>query len=254
MSETPLGRICWHELLTNDVDGACEFYGRVAGWETSAGPPDGPPYTLWTNKGTPIGGVMSLPEEVQAQGVPPHWLAYISTPDLAATVEKANGFGVVVLHEMELPSVGKFALMAKPGKEVFTAFQPEGDTPGHDGEAAIGEVSWNELLADDDEAAWAFYSALFGWEEMQKMDMGDAGTYRVYGRKGVELGGIMKRPEAMPHPAWLFYIRVTDVRESVELVRELNGTVTLEPTEVPGGDFIVQGRDPQGAAFALHSA
>jgi len=32
-----------------------------------------------------------------------------------------------------------------------------------------------------------------------------------------------------------------------------NGGQVLNSMEVPGGDWIVQAMDPQGAAFALHS-
>ena len=32
MSDTPLGRFCWYELLTTDPDAAPDFYGQIAGW------------------------------------------------------------------------------------------------------------------------------------------------------------------------------------------------------------------------------
>ena len=36
-----------------------------------------------------------------------------------------------------------------------------------------------------------------------------------------------------------------------ELVASYGGTVTMPPHQVPTGDWIVLGTDPQGAAFAL---
>ena len=85
------------------------------------------------------------------------------------------------------------------------------------------------------------------------MDMGEAGTYRMYGFGQWPLGGIFNKPAEMPVPGWLYYIRVPDVREAVETVKREGGKVLNGPMEVPGGDLVAQCLDPQGAAFALHS-
>ena len=208
---------------------------------------------MWMNGETPIGGFMQLPEEAIQSGAPPHWLAYVSTPDLKATVEKATGLGAKVMVEMEIPSVGSFAVISDPQGAVFAAFQPSGDTPGHDGPAAIGEFSWHELAADDWEAAWSFYSELFGWTETDRMDMGEGGTYQMYGRGAHPLGGMFNRPPEMPWCAWLFYITVADVNAAAEKVKELGGQVLNGPMEVPGGNVVAQCLDPEGAAFAIHT-
>ena len=66
------------------------------------------------------------------------------------------------------------------------------------------------------------------------------------------LGGMFNKPAEMPMSAWLFYIRVPDVNAAVEKIEELGGTVLNGPMEVPGGDWVAQCADPQGAAFAVH--
>ncbi|MYA33086.1 MAG: VOC family protein [Gemmatimonadales bacterium] len=253
MSETPLGRFCWYELLTTDLEGAQDFYRRIVGWETGAWQGEGPEYITWNNNGTPIGGVMQLPAEALADGAPAHWMPYVSTPDVDATVARAERLGGGTIHRMEIPEVGHIAVLRDPGGAVFTAYQPSGDTPGHDGPPSLGEFSWHELIAGDLEAAWSFYADLFGWEKTTQMDMGEAGIYQMYGRDGKELGGMMNRSDDMPPPCWGLYILVSDVHASAELVKELGGSVVVGPMEVPGGEFILQGIDPQGAAFALHS-
>jgi hypothetical protein len=48
-------------------------------------------------------------------------------------------------------------------------------------------------------------------------------------------------------------VRVGDVQSSVGQVKDAGGTVINGPMEVPGGDWIAQCLDPQGAAFALHT-
>ena len=40
-----------------------------------------------------------------------------------------------------LPTVGRFAVLRDPYGAVFSAFTPEGEPPGHDGEARMGEVA-----------------------------------------------------------------------------------------------------------------
>jgi predicted enzyme related to lactoylglutathione lyase len=42
------------------------------------------------------------------------------------------------------------------------------------------------------------------------------------------------------------------VNRVAALVKQHGGTVLNGPMEVPGGDWIAQCLDPQGAAFAIH--
>ena len=52
---------------------------------------------MWMNGDSPVGGVMALPEEAKQAGAPPHWIAYITTPDVDATANKIKELGVVPL-------------------------------------------------------------------------------------------------------------------------------------------------------------
>jgi predicted enzyme related to lactoylglutathione lyase len=55
----------------------------------------------------------------------------------------------------------------------------------------------------------------------------------------------------IPAPFWLYYVNVGDIDAALERVKAAGGTILNGPMEVPGGDWILQGSDPQGAAFAL---
>ena len=55
----------------------------------------------------------------------------------------------------------------------------------------------------------------------------------------------------MPFPFWLFYFNVDNIDAAAERVTTNGGQVLMGPIEVPGGGWIIQGRDPQGAAFSL---
>jgi uncharacterized protein len=252
MAGIPLGRFCWYELLTTDSKAAPAFYKEIAGWGTAPWETEGaPPYTMWLNGDQPIGGLMQKPAE--AAEAPSHWLVHISTPNVAATAIKAEQLGGRVLNQMQVPTVGEFAIVQDPQGAVFSAFQPEGEAPGHDGPARIGEFSWHELATDGWQAAWDFYTQLFAWTKADAVDMGDMGTYQMFSRGAHPLGAFFERPPEMPVSAWLFYLKVPDVRAAVSAVEENGGRVLNGPMEVPGGDLIAQCMDPQGAMFAVHA-
>jgi len=251
MTETPNGRFCWGELLTTDPDAAADFYSAVIGWGTREWEGSETPYSVWMNGEMPVGGFMRLPPEVAATGAPPHWLEYISTPDAEACALKAENRGGNLLNLFDIPDVGRMAIIADPQGAVITAYQPSDATPGHDGPASIGEFSWHELATTDADAAWAFYSEVFGWEAAERMDMGDMGFYQTFGRGARPLGGIFNGPPEMPAVGWLLYVRVEDVNAAVESVKAAGGRILNGPMEVPGGDAIAQCMDPPGGAFAV---
>ena len=251
----PRGRFVWYELLTSDMNAAQRFYTQLIGWDTASWREGDEPYMLWMNAQQRIGGLMKLPEEAKASGTPPHWLGYVSTPDIDATVTLATRIGArVLMPATDVPEVGRIAIFADPQGAVIGAYQPL-EPPADDEHApSIGEVSWRELITTDHFAAFTFYEALFGWRRTELMDMGDSGLYQMYGRNGATLGGMYNRPKGASDPVtWLYYIHIRDVAAGVKKVEELGGVVLNGPMEVPGGSHIAQCLDPQGAAFALHS-
>lgn len=254
MAQDVLGRFVWYELMTTDEKAAKDFYTRVVGWTTAPFDAGGMPYTVWMRGEAGIGGVMTLPAEAQQAGAPSHWLAYVATPNVDETFNKAVGLGAsVFVKPTDIPTVGRFAVLADPMGAMFCLYTPASPQPSSDEPPAVGQISWHELTTTDHAAAFAFYHALFGWESIGLHDMGPMGFYRVFGRQGQQLGGMFNKPADMPAPPnWLLYIRVDDVNHAVERVKQAGGKVLNGPMEVPGGDWVAQCMDPQGAAFAVH--
>jgi uncharacterized protein len=254
-ASTVRGRFLWHELMTTDPPQAAAFYGKALGWGNT--PWTGPtetPYTILMNGDAPVAGTMALPEAARAAGTPPHWVSYIGSPDVDATVARAKSLGAsVVVEPMDLPEVGRFALMNDPQGALFAVYKPSTE-PQPEADPKVGEVSWNELTTSDHEAAFGFYQNLFGWDDIQKMDMGSLGIYRIYGRGSRQYGGMFNKTPDMPFPPnWLPYMRVDDVNAAIPRIKDAGGQIMNGPMEVPGGDLIAQCMDPQGAAFAIHS-
>ncbi len=256
MSKTSSGRFVWYDLMTSDPDAATTFYTQLIGWGTAPWEGGPEPYTMWTNRETPIGGVMRLPEDAKAAGAPPHWLAYVEVADTAATAKRAEELGGKILHgPMDIPSAGTFAVLADPQGAAFAIYTSQQESPAKQELPQVGEFSWHELATTDHEAAFAFYADLFGWQKTDATDMGEMGTYQMYGVAGMPMGGMFNKPAELPGPpCWLLYTRVDDVHRAVEKVETLGGKVLNGPMEVPGGDWVAQCMDPQGAAFALHSS
>ena len=79
------------------------------------------------------------------------------------------------------------------------------------------------------------------------------GVYQMFGRGGgIPNGGIMKPPPGAP-AAWMPYTLVKDAKAAAALATANGGKIVNGPMEVPGGDWIAQGMDPQGAMFSVHS-
>ncbi|MBI1803798.1 MAG: VOC family protein [Ignavibacteriae bacterium] len=114
------GAMCWNELGTNDGPSATKFYSQLFGWGTKALPVS-PPYTVFSNAGTDIGGMYLLAGPME--GIPPHWLPYFQVHDCDATVSKAMSMGgKTIVPPMDIP-VGRFAYVQDPHGAVFAVIK-----------------------------------------------------------------------------------------------------------------------------------
>jgi len=249
------GAFVWYELATIDTAAAKNFYGKVVGWTDAdmEGPP-GMTYKVLSAGGVGIGGMVALTPDARAAGARPGWIGYIGVDDVDASARKVTELGGSIHRGPDdIPTIGRFALAADPGGGLFTLFKPMGGpepmpvprgTPGHAG--------WRELMAADGAAAFDFYAELFGWTKDMAVDMGAMGVYQTFAKDGVQTGGMMTKPPGTPGgPAWGYYFNVESATAGLERIKAAGGQVTNGPMEVPNGDWIVQGVDPQGAFFAI---
>ena len=114
------GHFSWNELQTSDVDGASSFYTKLFGWE-AAPMPGGMPYTLFKKDGTEVAGLMKS----CAEGIPPHWLAYVTVANADASAENVASLGGKILAPCtDIPNVGRIAVIQDPQGAAFGIFQP----------------------------------------------------------------------------------------------------------------------------------
>jgi len=253
MAESSLhGRLLWYELLTSDMKAAEAFYTKVVGWSVTPFDASPHPYHMWTRTdGVPMGGVMTIPD---GMNFPPHWEMYVGVSTLEDGISRVEQLGGTPLSGViDIPTIGRMRTMKDPQGAVFCVYEPLSPPQAPEMEPQVGDVSWHELYTTDAEAAMKFYTELFGWNPTEAMDMGPMGKYHMFGRK-FPLGGMMNKPPEMAQvpPYWGLYFRVPDVHAGADRVKAHGGQVLNGPMEVPGGDWVVNCMDPQGAAFSLH--
>lgn len=253
----PRGNFIWYDVMTTDTKAATAFYTDVIGWQAQEhAMADNRSYTVFSKGPAMVAGLMALPEAACAEGVKPCWSGYIATDDVDTDVARvASAGGTIRRAPEDIPDVGRFAVAADPGGAVFLLFKPSStEEPKPVAPMTPGHIGWHELYAGDLERELAFYSRLLGWRKDRAIDMGAMGTYQTFATGAEPCGGIMKACAQMPMPMWSYYIAVEGVAKAAERAQARGAQVLNGPMEVPGGAWIVQARDPQGAAFAMVSA
>ncbi|MCW3474539.1 VOC family protein [Limobrevibacterium gyesilva] len=246
------GRFVWYELMTTDTKAAQAFYGSVVGWGTQPSPGD-MPYTLFTAGEVPVGGLMAQPEQARQSGAPPAWIAYVAVADVDQAADQVKRLGGnIYVPPTDIPDIGRFSVVTDPQAAAFNLFAPSRPGPNEPlAPGTPGHVGWHELHAADWQKAFDFYAEMFGWQKAEPMDMGPMGTYQLFSAGEHPIGGMFNKPPAEPRPYWLYYFNVADIDAAAGRVTAGGGKILNGPQEVPGGAWIIQGMDPQGAMFAL---
>jgi len=251
---TLLGRPVWYELMTSDPSAAEKFYDNVVGWSSAPFPSSPQPYTVFKRSGdVQVGGLMKTPD---GMNMPPFWSMYVAVPNLEEAVAHIKRLGGSELSGIiDVPTVGRMQMLKDPQGAAFYIIQPLPREERAETAPQVGDASWHELMTTDAEAAMKFYSEVFGWQPSEVMDMGDMGKYHMFNRPVGMIGGMMNKPPQLANvpPHWGIYFLVSDINSAIERVKANGGQILNGPMEVPGGDWIVNAMDPQGAAFSLHA-
>jgi predicted enzyme related to lactoylglutathione lyase len=248
--------------MTPDPAAAKSFYDAVVGWSVDAkgtSMPNGSEYRMiGRSDGGHAGGVLTLTPDMQSHGAFPGWFGYLHTPDVdAAAKALTEAGGEVHMAPTDMEGVGRMAMVSDPQGAAFYLMKP---TPPAGQPDAVSDVfsptdaqhvRWNELATSDPDAAISLYTGLFGWTQNGDMDMGAMGKYRFIQQNGTGIGAIMKTMPDAPQSAWSFYFGVDDIDRAAEAIRAGGGTISHGPAEIPGGEFSLNARDPQGANFGL---
>lgn len=254
MQEAPLvkpGTFCWVELGTTNSEAAKSFYKELFGWDyhdSDGGP--GMVYTMIRLNGKDVGGLYQMPSNMLEQGVPPHWLNYISVAnaDEATAQAKASG-GAVMNGPFDVMNAGRMSVIQDPTGGVFAVWQPK-EHAGAGVYGQLGTFCWQELGTGDANKARDFYTTLFGWATEQ---FPGPMEYTVFKNGDQGVGGMYQiTPEMGPLPPhWLTYFAVADCDATVQKATENGGSVMKPAEDIPGvGRFAIL-LDPASAVFAI---
>jgi hypothetical protein len=241
---TAVGQIVWHDHSSNDPQAAQNFYGELLGWTYEPFETDQGTYPMISKNGQTHGGFGPA-----QGGAPPMWIGHVVVDDADAAGKRAEEAGGSVLTAMDIPEVGRFAIIRDPQGAVISAFAPKGG----DNPVGEGAFAWDELHTNDLQAAKRFYGEVFGWTANEQ-DMGGM-TYVLFRAGDTDRAGAMQQmPGEQGPPSWLTYATTDDVDGATKKAKDLGGNVIMEPMSMENiGRFSIVA-DPTGAVFGLFQA
>jgi len=253
LDQHPAGNFVWMELATTDQAAAKQFYGALFGWR-GADIPMGRDfvYTMFLHGDRDVCGAYAMKAEDQMLGIPPHWLLYIAVSNADDAVSRALQRGGNPLSPaMDIPGVGRMAVIRDPVGAMFGIFQPG----GHRGMGVVAEngaFCWADLQTPDRQLAAQFYGDLFGWEFVLGKDK-DPGGYLHIKNRDQYIGGMPAErtlPPGVP-PHWLAYFQCESCESQTARAVALGASMKVPPMTVEGQLHFSVVTDPQGAVFAL---
>jgi len=261
VTETPTqahypGRIIWHDLLTNDLEGSKSFYGGLFGWTyeelpVTLGFGKSSKYVMIRSGDRLIGGMLDV-RAADTKGNSSQWVVVMSVSDIDAAVESVKqGGGRILTPPTDLNERGRIAVTEDDAGALFAMLETRsGDPLEH--EADAGEFMWDEVWTPDVQKAAQFYQNLAPFE-LIGTELG-ATTYEGLAVNGIPRAGVLRNPAADEGlgPTWVSYIKVRDM-SALDKVAGLGGRVLLAARERPIGGQVAIIAGPSGAGVALQT-
>lgn len=249
----PAGHFVWLELATTSQSAAKNFYSALFGWEAQDAPmgPDAV-YTMFRLNSRDVSGAFQISAEEHR--IPPHWQLYVAVDNADTAASRAAELGAKIIQPpMDIPNVGRMAVLQDPTGAMLSVFQPG----VHKGMGITGEPGafcWADLQTPDRDRAAKFYGSVFGWEFTLGKD-NDPDGYLHIKNHGEFIGGLPPSRHLQPNvpPHWLAYIQSANCEAQTAKAAQLGAKVLVPTMAIEGaGNFSVVA-DPQGAVFALYS-
>jgi len=252
------GKLVWFELVTSDPAKSKAFHADLLGWTVEPQEMAGMKYELAKAGGKEVATLRAGDDKK----VKSHWVPFVSVPDVdaaVAAVEKNKG--KVVKAAVDVPDVGRFAIVSDPNGAEFAVFKStKSDDPDTD-QAKPGEFVWAENLTRSKKAqaaALAFYPAAVGYTA-SSMDVVEGKAKSKYDMLSIagpdgtpkHRAGVVAAKPASLGGHWLPWVAVDDVDATVAKVKGLKGKVISKPHDIPGVGRAATISDPTGAPLGL---
>ena len=252
-SEEPLiGKVIWHDLITDDPVAAERFYEGLFGWSfQKAAGSGGHAYSVARSGTVWVAGIVAV--DTPADGTTlSRWLPYVSVDDVDRAVEASvSAGGSVAAAARNVPLGRVAAIIGREGAVIGLARSDIGDPDDSTTAAAPGRVIWNELLTNNIAAATQFYRRVVGFDARTIKRRG--GEYTLLSHNGIVRAGLLGNPVEDWTPTWLTYFGVKDAAAAAARAEELGGQILVPVSpEVREGTMAVV-KDPTGALLALQN-
>ena len=117
----------------------------------------------------------------------------------------------------------------------------------------LGRIGWVDLTVADAPGIRDFYQAVIGWDTSE-CDMGDYSDYFMSDPgTGEAIAGVChaRGTNADLPSAWIIYVTVPDLNESIDCCTKLGGQVIAGPRAFGTGRYAVI-RDPAGCVMGIY--
>jgi predicted enzyme related to lactoylglutathione lyase len=242
------GRWVWAELMADNVDTEKTFYRDVFGWQFESRGTGTNTYAIVRVEGRPIAGIIHFVKPAGAERAA-RWLPLMSVADVASAAEHAVALGgKVIVPAKSLTGRGETAVLADPEGALFGVIHSgTGDPP--DEFPAYDTWFWMELWAKNAFQMADFYRPIGSYDVTRQEGPGDRTELHLMAG-GFPRADILEVQRKDLPATWLPYVRVKDIRKTVDSVVRAGGQVVIEPNpEIRKGKVAVF-LDPLGAAIA----
>lgn len=243
------GTPCWADLMTPNPGIAREFYGEVFDWTFEVGGAATGGYTMCHLDKHTVAGLGQLPPNSR---FPTAWQIYFATADVERTLERAiEAGGRIVMPSTPILALGSLAVVSDCTGATVGLWQGA----RHIGAEVMSEpnsLTWFEINTRDRPRAETFYSNVFGLTP-HRLDPMEYSTLHCADVPGAPaLCGILQMSPAWGDMCshWSVYFAVTNLRSTLDRVKEAGGRLVYPAFETPRGKLAIV-EDPMGATFTL---
>jgi len=242
------GQVVWHDLLTDDVEGAKLFYGRLFGWSFQ----EHNNYTLVLNKNEPIAGIIhnSSVKEGPRRAC---WVTCISAADVNDQVKGIEKIGGKVIQvPEEIANRGSYCIVSDPKGAPLVLLRSASGDPDQV-EPRMNGWMWDELWTSDPNAVLSFYKRLGDYSAQQVNPEEHGEPYWILVKNDKWQAGVTTIPFEDVPPQWVPVIRVVDPIAVADRAGTLGGKVLLKPDRSENDEDVALIKDPSGAIFMVQA-
>ena len=235
-----VGKFVWFDLLTEDVQGAQNFYSELFGWRVEGQSSD---YIVIYAGDKPIGGIAPH-ESKDSEVLESLWLASLSVENVDRAVSATKSrYGKVLDGPFDVKGRGRMAVIQDPEGAELILLRAAGGDPV-DETVKSGEWLWVDLFTRDAKTANEFYGSLAGYTA-QTVKTEEDHSYNLLEKDDRAFAGVVEIPWEDVEPNWLPYVKVDDLEGTISLAENLGGVLILRLENVA----VIA--DPTGGVFGI---